>query len=84
MIDYLNAFGIGIAFSFGVISGATLAQLATNKGREDVRKDIEEHNKNVNDRLMLTAEKTGEIASYLKIIADSKMIDYKFKEDFKK
>jgi len=58
MIDYLHAFGIGIAFSVGVVTGATLCTLATRQGRKEAADEMRKHFAQVEERL------TGSLACH--------------------
>lgn len=65
MWDVLHSFGIGIGFSVGVLSGATLCQLATRAGRQDFAKAVEETNRMTEQRLREYVANTDRIAAVL-------------------
>ena len=68
MADIFYAFGIGIGFSVGVLSGAMLCQLATRAGRKDFEKMVEKTNLMTEDRLLDYVVNTDRIASCLELM----------------
>ena len=65
MLDFLYAFGIGIAFSLGICVGAFLAQMATKAGRKELDEKFMSHTSIVEKRLASYVEHTSRIADTL-------------------
>jgi hypothetical protein len=61
----LYSFGIGLSFAVGVGLGAFLCTIATRRGREEFKRDVLDHNKMVEDRLLKYVENTARIAAAL-------------------
>ena len=70
MIDLLYTFGVGIAFSFGVFSGAVLCQLATREGRKDFIASRDELAEDIQQRVSEQVGHLGDIASSLENISE--------------
>jgi hypothetical protein len=51
MMQILISFGCGLAFAMGVTSWFFIRDMATAKGREELKKEMHEHAKRVEDRL---------------------------------
>lgn len=51
MIQILLSFGCGLAFAMGVTSWFFIRDLATAKGRAEIKEEMKEHAKRVEDRL---------------------------------
>ena len=53
MTQILISFGCGIAFAMGVTSFFFIRDLATSKGREELKREMHEHARRVEDRLQI-------------------------------
>lgn len=51
MMQILLSFGCGLAFAMGVTSWFFIRDMATVKGREELKREMREHAKRVEDRL---------------------------------
>lgn len=51
MIHIIESFACGLAFAMGITSWFFIRDLATVKGREELKKEMHEHAKRVEDRL---------------------------------
>lgn len=69
MSTLLMAFGIGIAFSVGVVVGGFLCSLATQRGRAELSKSVANHYNRVEDRLAVYVAHTERIAVALEAIS---------------
>ncbi|VGO14752.1 hypothetical protein PDESU_03321 [Pontiella desulfatans] len=63
MFNVLNAFAAGIMFSVGVCVGAFLCHLASKKGRDEMKEQMLEYNKQVESRLAQYVENTAVMAA---------------------
>jgi len=51
MIEILNSLFAGITFSVGVVIGALLCRMATEKGRKEAMEESRDINRKIHDRL---------------------------------
>lgn len=51
MIEIIHTFFAGITFSVGVVIGALLCRMATEKGRKEIREETREINEKIHARL---------------------------------
>jgi hypothetical protein len=65
MTQILISFGCGLAFAMGVTTWFFVRDLATDKGRDEIQKEIREHGKRVEDRM---AVQIGAMAACLEEI----------------
>ena len=72
MMQLLYSFGIGLAFTVGIFTGAFLCTAATRKGRESLANDMREHNERVENRLIGYVNNTARIAAALETLTDAK------------
>jgi hypothetical protein len=70
MWDVLYAFGVGIGFSIGVITGATLCAFTTRKGIKDERERWNERQDGIEGRLASTLVQTTRIADAVALFAE--------------
>ena len=69
MWGVLHCFGAGIAFAFGVCSGAILCQLANAKGREEFVADLKSDREAIEQRLSKQCENSLRMAVALESLA---------------
>lgn len=72
MWDMLYAFGIGIAFSVGIVAGAALCRLASKEGRKEELELWRKHRDEVEERLGKTVFQQSRIADALCFIVEDK------------
>lgn len=65
MWDILYAFGIGIGFSIGVITGATLCSFTTREGLKQERETWNKRQDGIEGRLTATLIQTTRIADIM-------------------
>lgn len=64
-MEFLYAFGVGIAFAIGIFTGAWMCRLSVRHALLDHDKKLEVHTIAVEDRLAKYVENTGRIADAL-------------------
>jgi len=70
MWDMLYAFGIGISFSVGMLTGTTICAYITRKGIKDHNESWNKRQDGIEERLGSTLEQTTRIANYIGILVD--------------
>jgi len=68
MWELIHSFGAGIAFAFGVCSGAVLAQMANRKARDEFVADVKREHAAVNERL------TEQVAAITRVAIAAEMV----------
>jgi len=74
MWELIHSFGAGIAFAIGVCAGATLAQFANRKAREEFVADVKREHAAVNERLTQQVAAITRMAIAAERVSDRLMI----------
>jgi hypothetical protein len=71
MISIIQSFACGLAFAMGVTSFFFIRDIVTAKGREELKKDMLEHAKRVEERLAIQVSTMAACLDEIKIRKDT-------------